>query len=118
VPEAIRLDVAEVDLPRCFTGHHLRAHGVALPTTLVAEGSDWRLEQAVAEGRDMGGVVVALGSTTAFVNVDDWDRSVTAVMAVLPSAPAGAFKGFGDAEPHVHGVKVIFDNRGVTYAHG
>lgn len=114
----VRLDVAEVQLRRCFSGCHVRAHGFALPTTLVAEGREWSLEQQVAQDRTLDGPAIGLGSATAFVDLDAYDWSVKTVMAVLPSRPSGAFVGFGETEPVARGVKVIFDNRGVTHANG
>jgi hypothetical protein len=118
VPERVRLDVAEVDLPRCVSGLHVRAHGVALPTTLLAEGKAWTLEQRVILSRSLNGHAITTGEAVALMDGFALDEPLETAMAVLPSEPSGAFVGFGETVPTTHGVKIIFDNRGVTHAHG
>lgn len=118
VPETVELAEATVRFGRCLSGLHVRGSGVALPTSLLAEGERWELDQHIAEGRTLAGPAVALGSAVARVFGAALESAVPVVMAVLPSRPSGAFVGFGEPERDGSGVRVIFDNRGVTYANG
>ncbi len=125
VPEDVDLSAATVTFGRCLSGLHVRASGMALPTTLIAESARWTLEQPVVTGSRMlgdGGAAVALGSATArLTDVEGWRAQgypICTVMAVLPSPPAGAYVGFGEPESDGLDVNVRFDERGVTYAYG
>ncbi len=122
-PLAVRHAAAEVSFGKCYSGLPMRASGSALPTALLAEGESWTLTQAVAVGKALGGAPeVALGTAIARVTLDIDDPSLWAsvkrVLAVLPSGTTGAFVGLGELVRDAAGVKVIFDNKGVTYATG
>lgn len=123
--EDVDLDAATVRFGRCLTGLHVRATGMALPTTLIGTGSRWTLEQSIATGPGAlgdGGMTMALGSATARIeDVEEWRAQgypIKNVMAVLPTPPAGAYVGFGAPATDGYAVNVRFDDRGVTYAHG
>lgn len=122
-PLAVRHAAATVAFGRCLSGRRLRCSGVALPTSLFATGEEWRLEQAVVVGKSLSGPTVTNGLTTARltgVREEEWGglASVARVLAVLPSAAVGAFVGLGELVRDTSGLKITFDHRGVTYAHG
>lgn len=117
--EPVEVDHAagSVMFGRCLTGH-VRVTGVGVPTTLVAESEGWALSQEVIQSETLTGRNVIEGATTAVLRgirdlagVD----SVRRVLAVLPSGATGAFVGLGQAVRDAAGLKVIFDNKGVTY---
>lgn len=120
-PVEVCAPAATVAFNRCLSGLAVRASGVALTTSLVATGADWELEQDVLQGVSLSGPALAKGDTVARVTgvpPDEWSwvAQVRRVLAVLPSGAVGAFVGLGGLARDVAGLKVTFDDRGVTYA--
>lgn len=119
---AVQHAAASVAFGRCLSGLAVHASGVALPTSLLATGERWTLEQLVLEGETLGsGPMVALGSATARlgeVQEHAWESLAAfgRVLAVLPSGSAGAFVGMGELAREGAGLRVTFDQTGVTYA--
>lgn len=119
--ESVQATAGTVSFGRCLTSLYLRASGVAVPTTLVAEAQEWTLEQPVIPGRSFDGPTFGLGRATAtLTGISDAALAalpaIRRVFTVLPSGAAGVLVGLGELARDAAGLKVIIDSEGVTHA--
>ncbi len=120
-PSEVHLAAGVAEFGRCLTGSQVRVSGAALPTSLIATGERWLLEQEVLVGASFAGARPISGQAVARlleVVQSSWEAlsSVRRVLAVLPSGAVGAFVGIGQMARDAAELTVRFDEQGVSYA--
>jgi hypothetical protein len=118
-PEEVYPNLGRVVFPRSLHGMLVRASGACRPTAFVGWGQSWQImiDTNVAAAPAMTGRRWLSSSTTkSTVAVVDGvvSQPLDRVFVRLPFQK-GAYVGFGELTQLQAGVKVTFDDKGVTY---
>lgn len=111
--------VGSVAFARCYRDRFVRVSGVCHPTAFVGWGASWRLEVDLSTAT---APVLSSAEDASKMTIHDVCAVVDGVvappmdraLALLPFG-GGAYTGFGRLNQMQTGVRILFDDEGVTF---